>query len=373
MRLTARHIALGTLAGAAFHVAGAILLTPHAPLGGEKGAGGAPTEGARVVGLGALGGLAPPPALPASQATAPGAAPDRARIDPASTTGAESASMARPERLRDVLTLGAVGRDARARTLPPATPTPEGAAGPKPARDAPPRFAQAPRLETALAVARPRLESDAKASPGIATPAEANSAEAPSFGPAERVAARPPPEPAKHSPEPSAPGDGADAATFAAARPALRPLRVPAPSRVAASNPDRLPPAESSPGGRAKTSQVAAGAEGGAPGAVDAAETGASADARQDYLTALQAWIAGRQRYPALALRRGHEGRGLLRVRIDAGGRLLDASLQRSTGHDALDAEMLAMIRRAAPLPPIPAALRVPALEVVVPVSFALR
>jgi protein TonB len=70
---------------------------------------------------------------------------------------------------------------------------------------------------------------------------------------------------------------------------------------------------------------------------------------------------------------RRQEGAGVLRFRIDDRGRLLDYALERSAGHDALDEEILAMIRRAAPLPPIPDALHVSSLELVLPVTFSLR
>jgi periplasmic protein TonB len=70
---------------------------------------------------------------------------------------------------------------------------------------------------------------------------------------------------------------------------------------------------------------------------------------------------------------RGEEGAGMLRFVMDGRGRVLGARVVRSSGHEALDAEMMAMLERAAPLPPIPPELGASRIELSVPVSFALR
>lgn len=67
------------------------------------------------------------------------------------------------------------------------------------------------------------------------------------------------------------------------------------------------------------------------------------------------AHLERRKRYPASARARGEEGTVLVAFRIDGGGRVLSASLARSSGHRALDEAALAMVERASPVPAPPA------------------
>lgn len=79
------------------------------------------------------------------------------------------------------------------------------------------------------------------------------------------------------------------------------------------------------------------------------------------------------KRYPALAQRRGEQGVALLRFTLGRAGDVSNARIERSSGHADLDAEVLALVRRAEPLPQIPADIAANTLDIVVPVSFALR
>ncbi len=79
------------------------------------------------------------------------------------------------------------------------------------------------------------------------------------------------------------------------------------------------------------------------------------------------------KRYPQSSQRMRQQGTALLRFTMDADGTVLSYRLEKSSGHDALDEEVLEMIRRAQPLPKIPADLDRSSLELVVPVQFALR
>jgi len=92
-----------------------------------------------------------------------------------------------------------------------------------------------------------------------------------------------------------------------------------------------------------------------------------------DYIGQLQAWLARHKEYPSEARRLGQEGTALLHFSIDRSGRVLAARLQRSSGHAVLDREVLAMIRRADPLPPLPPVVDRERLDLVVPVQFLLR
>ena len=79
------------------------------------------------------------------------------------------------------------------------------------------------------------------------------------------------------------------------------------------------------------------------------------------------------KRYPQTSQRRRQQGTAMLRFTMDAEGNVLSFRLEKTSGHETLDAEVLAMIKRAEPLPKIPADLGRDRLELVVPVQFALR
>ena len=79
------------------------------------------------------------------------------------------------------------------------------------------------------------------------------------------------------------------------------------------------------------------------------------------------------KRYPPTAQRRGDQGVALLRFTLDRTGNVSNPRIERSSGHPNLDAEVLALVRRAAPLPQIPADIAANTLDIEVPVSFALR
>jgi protein TonB len=77
--------------------------------------------------------------------------------------------------------------------------------------------------------------------------------------------------------------------------------------------------------------------------------------------------------YPESAVERGWHGRVTVRIEFDGHGAVAAAIVRRSSGHAALDAQALDMLRRAAALTPVPPALRRHAFSVDVPVVFELR
>ena len=79
------------------------------------------------------------------------------------------------------------------------------------------------------------------------------------------------------------------------------------------------------------------------------------------------------KRYPQTSQRRRQQGTAMLQFTMDAAGNVLSFRLEKTSGYEALDEEVLAMIKRAEPLPKIPSDLGRDRLELVVPVQFALR
>ncbi len=107
--------------------------------------------------------------------------------------------------------------------------------------------------------------------------------------------------------------------------------------------------------------------------APSAAELARRAAAQANWQGLLLAHLERHKNYPRAARKRLQQGTSLLRFRMDRSGRVLSYALAKSSGYEALDAEVLAMIERAQPLPPLPAEISDAVVEIVVPVQFTLR
>jgi protein TonB len=70
---------------------------------------------------------------------------------------------------------------------------------------------------------------------------------------------------------------------------------------------------------------------------------------------------------------RGWEGSVTMRLRVAPSGRLIDAELHTSSGHDVLDRQALAMASQAQRLPAPPDGLNGGEIAVLVPVVFRLE
>lgn len=78
------------------------------------------------------------------------------------------------------------------------------------------------------------------------------------------------------------------------------------------------------------------------------------------------------RRYPAAARRSRQEGVCYVRFTINREGHVLSASLERTSGHESLDREAVALVRRADPLPAPPPELEGETVTLTVPVEFFL-
>lgn len=84
----------------------------------------------------------------------------------------------------------------------------------------------------------------------------------------------------------------------------------------------------------------------------------------------LMTHLERRKRYPAAARSRREEGVVHVAFAIDAAGNVISARITRSSGYAALDDEVLALVRRASPVPaPPPGAPR----DITAPVQFRVR
>ncbi|MFK4870880.1 energy transducer TonB, partial [Novosphingobium sp. ZW T3_23] len=95
-----------------------------------------------------------------------------------------------------------------------------------------------------------------------------------------------------------------------------------------------------------------------------------NADATWEAL--LLAHLEKYRRYPAAARARREEGVSFVTFRMNRAGKVLSASLGRSSGSIFLDRAAMETIRRAQPLPAIPAG-KPDEMELSVPVEFFLQ
>lgn len=86
--------------------------------------------------------------------------------------------------------------------------------------------------------------------------------------------------------------------------------------------------------------------------AVAASSHGAEEVSDPAYISFIRSAIVRHLRYPELALRRGIEGRVVLRLTLDARGKLLDSTASEPANDGALLGAALVAVRRAAPFPP---------------------
>jgi len=91
-----------------------------------------------------------------------------------------------------------------------------------------------------------------------------------------------------------------------------------------------------------------------------------------DYRRMLRAWLDDHEYYPEAARQRGEQGRVGLRFRVDRSGRLLDHTIVSSSGYPDLDAAVDGMMKGAI-LPPFPAGMTEPEIDVSVNIGFGLQ
>ena len=99
----------------------------------------------------------------------------------------------------------------------------------------------------------------------------------------------------------------------------------------------------------------------------------ASAEALDSYRRQLTDLFAREHEYPRVAAMRGWEGEVRLRLRVARRGQLLGVRVDRSSGFEVLDQDALALLEGHGKLPPLPEALEVAEIEVVVPITYRLR
>lgn len=99
----------------------------------------------------------------------------------------------------------------------------------------------------------------------------------------------------------------------------------------------------------------------------------AAAAALPSYRDRLVAHLARYKQYPSTSRAAREQGIAMLSFTVGRGGQVLGTRLARSSGYAALDAETMAMIRRAQPLPSFPSEINQSSLSFTIPVRFSLQ
>lgn len=109
------------------------------------------------------------------------------------------------------------------------------------------------------------------------------------------------------------------------------------------------------------------------PAAPTQAAPASDPNAQSNFAATLLRHLYRYKTYPARSRMRREEGVVQLQFTIDRAGRVLAYSIAKSSGHPDLDQEVLSLIQRAQPLPPIPSDIAQDPLELVLPVEFSLN
>lgn len=154
------------------------------------------------------------------------------------------------------------------------------------------------------------------------------------------------------------------------ARPAPVPRPLPKPARNR--NPPVASPRSSTPGPAVDRIVQAAPAQPVQAAAPSSPSRGSDKE-EADYLGIVQARLARYKIYPRPARLTRQEGTVLVRFTIVSDGTITGWSIVQGSGHDILDEAAEDMIRRASPLPPIPAGMNRTHIDLTLPIQYSLQ
>jgi periplasmic protein TonB len=224
-------------------------------------------------------------------------------------------------------------------------------------------------IEVVFEARLPRLEAATFPEPPPQPEVPALPAETPQPPEPQTETEPPPPEPSVVTPQPA---PQPEAPVAAAQAPPRKPLVKKPPKPVQRrqeaipSSPATLPATSvPSPAARIAPPQTASAAAP-VPAPVPSPEASAG------YRALLSSWLERHKRYPEAARQRGEEGRAVLRFAVDRNGRVLDYAVIASSGYPDLDQSVEEMMRGAT-LPPFPAGMPQPRMEISVTIRFSLQ
>jgi protein TonB len=178
------------------------------------------------------------------------------------------------------------------------------------------------------------------------------------------------PTPPQEKPEVAAPPEQKLQPTPPKPEPAkIVPVQKPVPVKPKVARAEAKKPSEAPPAPR---TTAAPRAERQAP-AASAVSAGASAAAIASYRQLVAAHLQRFKQYPPGAKAAGQQGVARVSFTLGRGGQVISSGLGGSSGHSALDAETVAMVRRAQPFPAFPPDMKQGSMSFSAPVAFHIR
>ena len=92
-----------------------------------------------------------------------------------------------------------------------------------------------------------------------------------------------------------------------------------------------------------------------------------------DYFALVSAHLNRRKVYPAEARQARQQGVVTVRFTVDRQGGVTAVSIKRGSGHEVLDRATLDLVRRVAPLPPMPPTMQRDSMTLSLPIDYSLR
>ncbi len=171
-----------------------------------------------------------------------------------------------------------------------------------------------------------------------------------------------------------APAAAASTAATTEPAPAVKPISptpivIPSPLTMAV---PVAPAASAAPSATQATNAPAATSAPPPRGAADGLDVKAPPGNSRSYAAKVRSWLYAHKIYPRRARMRRQEGRVEVRFVIDRAGSLLEGVIIRGSGHDVLDEEAAAMMRRASPFPRAPNEVPGERIEFSAPIDFIL-
>ena len=177
------------------------------------------------------------------------------------------------------------------------------------------------------------------------------------------------PTPPQEKPEVVAPPEQKQATPEKPEPAKIAPHEKPAPVKPKVTRVEARKPVDAPPAPR---TTAAPRAERQAP-AASAVSSGASAEAVASYKQMVAAHLQRFKQYPPASKASGEQGTARVSFTLGRSGQVLSASLGGSSGHPALDAETLGMVRRAQPFPAFPPDVKQGSMSFAAPVAFYIR
>jgi len=189
---------------------------------------------------------------------------------------------------------------------------------------------------------------------------------------------RPAPQPMAQPPMPAVPTPSPTATPSASAPPATPVMTASAATSNAVSNAVSNAAPVTVPAAAVAVAPAPPSPAAQQPGSASSATTGSAANSNEagsleQYRLALIGVARKFKRYPTQAMDRGWTGRVDVRLTIGSNGQMQDVVVRRSSGYGTLDNAALDMVRKGAPLTPLPPALRGREVVIDIPVIFDLQ